>query len=448
MNSFNNDEYENCLLGILLLDNSLIDIVSGRLTTDCFYNLKARKIYNAILTLKKSNNAVNYVTLSNTLTNCDVNYITSLTDNIPSASNWEFYVTKIREMYLARCVRQELSESLGGITPENINNAIHNLQTKLTSFMQYGDSGVDLKNMCVEIPEEIKAAYKSQKRYIGFESGLEQLDDILDGWQTSCTYVIGARPSIGKTAFALTIARKLCSQNVPVTLFSLEMSAKQDFYRMLASESKLPLSFLKKGTCMASKQGMLKLINGCNRLFEYNMNIIDIGANYEQELYSRIRYEATVKGKKVFIIDHLGLIIPSKSSSNHYLDVGRITATLHALSKELDICIIELVQMNREAEGKKPSMNLIRESGNIEQDADVIMFLYRERDLEENKIPTQVIVEKNRDGKTGYANFIFDKPTQDFIEDKGTRNDEIAEAPDLTENKTNKEVEVEEYGLF
>lgn len=372
---------------------------------------------------------VNLITLSSTLSKFSPAWIASLTD-IPSAANWEFYVNKIKQFYLTRTFKTELGNTLDSLNPESINESIGGLQSKLATFMQFGGNGAEIKNLCLEVPLEIEAAAKSNKKYIGYETGFEELDDILDGFQKGQMYVIGARPSIGKTAFALTLLRKLCIHNANPDMFSLEMSAKSCFYRMLSAETNLPMWQLKKGTCFQYQSGVFKLKAGLAKLYNYNMNIIDCAQN-DEGLISQIRYEATVKGKDIFVVDHLGLVQIAKPSAQHYLDVGQITAKLHALAKELNIVIILLCQMNREAEGKKPNLSLIRESGNIEQDADVIMLLYRERDLEEDNVPTQVIVEKNRDGKTGYVNFIFNKQIQDFKIDKGIKNDEIGEAPKI-----------------
>lgn len=422
-NYFNN-EYEKCILGILLLDNSLIDIISGRLSKESFYDPKCKFIYDKICEQWENDRCVNLLTLSQGVEKIDPVWLSELT-NVGSTSNWEFYVSKVKELHLARSFKNELGTTLSDLDPDKVNESIANLQSKLTSFMQFGGDSADMKNLCISVPEEMQEAYKANKKYLGFETGFESLDQKLDGFQTSQLYVIGARPSIGKTAFALTIMRKLCQFNTSVAMFSLEMSAKACFYRMLASESGLPLWQLRKGTCFAYQSGFTKTSNGLSKLFNYDMNIIDTSST-DKALYSRIRYEATIKGKKVFVVDHLGLVQIAKPSAQHYLDVGRITAKLHSMAKELDVCIILLCQMNREAEGKKPNLSLIRESGNIEQDADVIMLLHRERDLEENNIPTDVIIEKNRDGQTGTVHFIFNKETQNFREDKGNGYEEKA----------------------
>lgn len=440
-NNLYNIDYEKTLLGMLLIDNSIISIVQGKLPTESFYNEKTRFLYSKILEQWTKERCVNILSLSSTLKNFDTKYIAELTDTTPTSANWEFYVNQINKLYLTRCYKLELAKEIKNAEPLNINSEINSLISKLSSFLQESQTGVELKNLCVEVPNEIEKAFRENKQYLGFETGFENLDDILDGFQTSQMYVIGARPSIGKTAFALNIARRVCERKVACTYFSLEMSCKQVFYRLLASVSKLPMWQLKKGTCMNYKQGVLEIMNGCRTLYDMNMNIVDSGVNNDEELVSKIRYEALVKNRKVFIIDHLGLVQIAKPSANHYLDVGKITSTLHKLAKELDICIILLCQMNREAEGKKPNLSLIRESGNIEQDSDVIMFLHRERNLEEDNVPTQIIVEKNRDGKTGTANFIFDKQTQNFLEDKN--NSKVGNAPKVSAENSKTSTKVE-----
>lgn len=436
-----NAEYEKIILGMMLLDNSIIDVIKGRLTSDCFYTSEARFVFLKIVEQWDKDKCVNILSLHSVISNFDPSWIVSLTD-IGSTANWEFYVNKIKQFYLTRTFKTELGQTLNKLNPDSVNDSISGLQSKLATFMQFGNSGVDVKNLCLEVPLEIESASKSNKKYIGYETGFEELDDILDGFQNGSMYVIGARTSIGKTAFVLTLLRKLCQHGASPCIFSLEMSAKSCFYRMLSSETNLPMWQLKKGTCFKYQSGISKLKSGLAKLYDYNINIIDC-AQSDESLVSQIRYEATVKGKDVFVVDHLGLVQISKPSAQHYLDVGQITAKLHALSKELNIVIILLCQMNREAEGKKPNISLIRESGNIEQDADVIMFLYRERDLEEDNVPTQVIIEKNRDGKIGYANFIFNKPTQDFKVDNGFRNKEVGEVPKVPVSEK-KEAEYEE----
>lgn len=447
MKELYNEDYEKIILSMLLLDNTLIDVISGRLQKECFFNAKYKYIYENILILWNNDKHVDLLNLVNRLKTIKPAELAELTDTVASTSNWEFYVSKVHSYYLTRKVKTELLTSVENLDVETINKQVSELQVNLANFLHYnGDDGAEVKNLCVEIPEEIQEAFNQKKKYLGYETGLTELDDILDGLQTECLYVIGARPSIGKTAFALTLIRKLCQKNIPVTLFSLEMSAKACFYRMLSSESKLPRWQLKKGTCLEYQRGITQLTIGLNNLFNYDMNIIDTPHN-DEELYSRIRYEAIVKGKKVFFVDHLGLVRSAHPSKNHYLDVGDITASLHALAQELDICIILLCQLGRDAEGKKPNMSLLRESGNIEQDADVIMFLHRERDKDEVCIPTEVIVEKQRDGKTGIVNFIFDTDRQDFRVDRNRDTEERGYAPKVPV-KVGVEREEEQEALF
>ena len=235
-------------------------------------------------------------------------------------------------------------------------------------------------------------------------------------------YVIGARPSIGKTAFALSILTGLARKGTKCSMFSLEMSASSLYYRMVSAMSGIPMWQIRKGII----GNVSKYLHAGSVLSELPISVFDSDIDNDKKLYARIRYEARIKGSKVIMIDHLGLIEVSDSSGQRYVDVGRITKTLHKMAKELKICIVVLAQCGREAEGKKPNLALLRESGNIEQDGDVIMLLHRKREITDTEekdplaeLPTDVIIAKNRDGRTGTATFAFQPTTMRFREDVG-----------------------------
>lgn len=430
MSDFFNVDYEKALLGQMLTDNSIIDIVSGRVPIEAFYDPKNRIVYRVILNEWKNNHCANVLTICNTNEKLSPSYVAELTDRTSSSSNFEFYIKKITECYISRKIKVDLCQFVDSVNPDNVNKVITDLSSKISSYMQScGGEGVDIQSLCMDIPKEMQERHNSKKQFIGAETGYEELDDILEGFQTGVMYTIGARPSIGKTAFALNLMRKLSQHGIPSTLFSLEMSAKACFYRLLAAEANLKLSHLKNGMCLSYQSGLTKCMAGLNRLYSYAINLVDTDIDLDEKLYARIRYEAVIKHKKYFFIDHLGLITLSNSCGQRYLDVGTITKTLHKMAKELDVCIIILCQCGREAEGKKPNMSLLRESGNIEQDSDVIMFIHRERDMNEINIPTTIIVAKNRDGRTGEVEFTFNTQTQSFVEEK-KKNDFV---PDVKE---------------
>lgn len=416
-NNFYNIEYEMVLLGQMLLDNSIIDIVSNRLPVESFYDQRTRNVYSVILEEWKNNRCVSILTVCNEHKNISPSFISELTNKVSTSSNFDFFVRKINDCYISRKLKSDISHFDCMISPENISNVITEMSAKLSSYTQSGGNGSDVKELCIDIPKEMQERHKSTKNFIGFESGYENLDNMLEGFQTGLLYTVGARPSIGKTAFALNLLRNFGKNNIPATLLSLEMSAKACFYRLLAIESKLPLKQLKNGFCLSYKSGITKCMAGLERLYSYDFNIIDTDIDIDSVLYSRIRYEVIIKKKKIIFIDHLGLVEVSDGYGQRYLDVGKITKTLHKAAKELKCCIILLCQCGREAEGKKPNLSLLRESGNIENDSDVVMLIHRERDFQETVIPTTIIVAKNRDGCTGEVNFTFNTQTQVFSEE-------------------------------
>ena len=441
---FQNEEYEKCIISILLLDNNLIDLVAGRITKDCFYNPKLRYIYEKMCNQWKKDHCTNILTLTDNDTQISPVYLTDVSSTLASTANWEFYVLKLNELYTARKLRSELGEKLNKVTPENIEKNIEEIQASISSYTVKQSDGYTMKDLAISNAEQVQNAKKAGKLITGFETGFEKLDEIIDGFQPGNMYVIGARPSIGKTAFALAVATGIASKGVKTTIFSLEMSADSLYYRMVAAESRLPMWQIKKGHVVETQQMMQKYIRANQKLYELPITILDSDVDNDKALYARIRYEARVKGVKNFVIDHLGLIEVTDSSGQRYVDVGRITKTIHKMARELNVCIILLAQCGREAEGKKPNLALLRESGNIEQDADVIMLLHRQRDLSGDnddpmkQVPTDVIVAKNRDGRTGTAMFSFQPICMKFAEDSSGRS-ELNEAGDQFEMQRRKE---------
>ena len=342
-------------------------------------------------------------------------------------------------------MKVELLDAANHINGNNNDNIIAGLSDKLVGYMSGdSDTAVSAKNLCLELPDKIMQAYnacKSGKMLLGYETGYDKLDDILDGFQTKNLYVLGARPSIGKTAFALNLIANICKNKTPTAVFSFEMSTEQLFYRMIAQLSGLQIGHVQKGFCFATQSGMGKFRNGLEQLFEFPLNIYDRRVDTEDDLYAKIRYEAKVNGTKVFVIDHLGLIGASDPMMNRYMQVGNITKTLHKMAKELDVSIILLCQVGRDTEGKEPTLNQLRESGNIEQDADVVMFLHRERDMNELNVPTQVIVAKQRDGRIGKVDMIFQLSLSKFIEAEGfaSKDEEQGTCPSLVEEHKEKQ---------
>ena len=429
---FNNDDWEKCLLSIILLDNNMLDIIRGRLDKEAFFNPKNRHLYQKICSQWDAHRIIDPAKLIDDKIKAD--YLAMVSGSELSTVAWESYVNNLNKLLKARQLKAKITEVYQKMTSENATDIADELQQTIAELSVSKKDAYSMNDLAVINAQKVDEAYKSNVVYTGFESGFEMLDGVVDGWNKGTMYVIGARPSIGKTAFALAVLMGIAKKGTPVSMFSLEMSADSLYTRCVSAQSCIPMWQIKKGIIESDKLRIQKYMNSSNTLCQLPIRMFDSDIDNDKVLYSKIRYEARIKGSKVIIIDHLGLIEVSDSSGQRYVDVGRITKTLHKMARELDVCIIVLAQCGREAEGKKPNISLLRESGNIEQDADVIMLLHRQRELDDVKerenpdieYPTDVIVAKNRDGRTGTVTFSFKPLYMRFREDtsRSAMNDE------------------------
>ncbi|MCQ2086537.1 MAG: AAA family ATPase [Bacilli bacterium] len=415
-NNYINESYERALLGCMLLDNSIIDEISHHLEKVAFCVYKNQAIYDQICTLYLENKHVDILALTQRCRNIDPSYIASLTD-IASSANYNFYLEEVKKLYLARDLKNEVVEKLSTLSSDNVIETIHSIDSQLTSYMTFEKTKpLSLKEMCVPFTEKLSEVMKTKPEYLGVDTGWKNLNDILDGLQSGKLAILGARPSVGKTAFALQLASNLCRNNIPTDIVSLEMSAQTLMNRMVSFETGIPIYYLTHGLITSSTM-MGKLNVAMNRLFNYPMNIHDSGMENEQKLYSFIRTQAKLCGTKVFIVDHIGLIRHSNANMKRVEQLDEITDKLAHLAKELDVTIVCLCQLKRDAEGKEPTLSDLRDSGAIEQNADICMFLHRNRATgNETEIPSKIIVIKHRDGACGTADMIFYPKLTKFAE--------------------------------
>ena len=418
---FYNEDYEQALVSCLLIDNSLIDLIQGRLTEDAFYCSKYKLLFKTILADYAENGVSNILSLKDRLPKFDPVQLAELTSILPSSANWDFYADKIKQYYIARQLRGKLKEKLATLTPDNTIDALQDLDSSLTSYMNYENGKSTAQELIPKLVDMMQANMKNKDQYLGYDTGFKNLSDILDGIQTGKLYTIGARPSVGKSALAVQLASNLCEKGVGVGIFSLEMSAISIATRLAAFKSGIQISYIQHGWVTQSQASLMKLNNAMEKIYEYNLSIFDSDISDEKELASRIRVEAK-KGVKVFILDHLGLLPCSNTSIKRHEQVGIITKKLHHLAQELDIAVIVLCQVNRTAEGKPPTLADLKDSGTIEENSDIVMFIHRARATgNEIEIPTDIIVVKNRDGKCGAAKMNFVPSMTKFIEIKEER---------------------------
>lgn len=431
MDTFNK-EHEKALLNIMLMDTTLIDLIKLRVNPDNFQNPKYKLIFKTIIEQWERFHHVDFITLQHELRTDVYKYVLDLMDVVTSTAGWEYYADEIVKNSLVHRIVTDLEVLRGTVNTNNVNDKIGEMSNMVTDYLKLqSNPSKTMQNLVIELTEEVEAAYKNKKELLGYDTGWSELNSITDGFQTQNLYVLGARPSIGKTACAMAILSYICKTKIPSAFISLEMSAKSILYRMVASEAKLPAWQIKKGACFNYKEGTNKFIRAMQTITEYPLNFYDTNIKNENQIYSTIRYEAKVNGTKFFVIDHLGLVKFLNPTAQRYADIGNFTSGLKDLAKELDVCILLLCQCGRAAEGKEPTLAELRESGNIEQDADVIMFLHREREVDAASIPTKLVIAKNRDGRLGTVNLCYLSDYTKFIEDKGVNNDEVGKQPDL-----------------
>lgn len=404
---FYNEDYEQALVACLLKDNSLIDIIQGRITEDAFFTSKYKLLFKTVVSDYIENGVSNILSIKARLPKFNTVQLAELTDCIPSAANWEFYAEKVKQYYIARQLKSTLKAKLDSLTADNTIDTLQDLDSSLTSYMNYENGKSTAQDLVPKLLDLMQKNMHNKSPYLGFDTGFSNLSDILDGIQTGKLYTIGARPSVGKSALAVQLASNLCEKGIGVGIFSLEMSALSIATRLAAFKSGIQIPYIQHGWVIKSQINLSKLNVAMDKIYDYNLSIFDSDISDEKELVSRIRVEAK-KGVKVFILDHLGLLPCSNTSLKRHEQVGVITKKLHHIAQELDIAMIVLCQVNRTAEGKPPTLADLKDSGTIEENSDIVMFIHRARATgNEFEIPTDIVVVKNRDGKCGTAKMNF-----------------------------------------
>lgn len=419
-----NIEAEEAVLGSILINQETIYGVSELLDIEDFYRKSHRTIFKVMLDLNTTKKAIDIITLTDYLTHISkleevggIAFITSLPNKVPSTANINYYVNIVREKSFLRKISY-IGENIANWgynnennTPEFILDKIEEMLSKITKKMVV--TKVDnIQSQTLKAYMDIENIINNKGNLLGLETGLQDLDSFLQGLKNSDFMILAARPSMGKTAFALNIASYLSiKKDTPVAFFSLEMSSNQLIHRIFSSYGLIPLFNLKSGNL--DDAHTQKLIKVSNKLSQSGLIINDEISNL-MSLRSIARKLKRENDIKLIIIDYLQLLEGTRRE-NRNLEISEISRSLKILAKELDIPIIALSQLSRSVESrqvKKPMLSDLRESGSLEQDADIVMFLYREdyyNPETENKNITDVIIAKNRNGPTGTIPVYFHK---------------------------------------
>lgn len=415
-----NLEYEQCALGSMILDNTVIDLAAQRVKPEMF-SQKNRAIYEEISRQYAKNGMCETLSLIPALSGAaDTTYIAGLTDKVASTANAGFYLDEIKKLWMARELQTAVAQAGTEVTGNTVLDIASRLDSKIMSLMNAASgSAVTAGELVSGLLDDIEKKYLISREYLGYATGWKKLDEILDGTQTGQLYFLSARASIGKTAFALAWMRSFMKQKIPCVYFSYEMGSRQLALRLASAESGIPIDRITKGFVMQSQGLMSRIQNAFQVISDSCVKIYDssCGLGDENTLYSRIRVEAKKENAKVFFIDQLSLIPSCNPALPERQQIGIITKRLLHLAQELDIAIVCLCQLNRGAEGQNPNLAELKGSGSIEEDADVVILLNRKRaDGNEEQLETKAVVAKNRNGMTGAAHMLFVPACATFIE--------------------------------
>ncbi len=423
-----NIEAEQAVLGALLLNWGAMSEVVSNLKPDRFYSLQNRTIYEAMLKLFSKNTTgdtislINELTVENKLENAGgAAYIASLTDTVPSAANIDYYA----DIVLDRAGRRDLINISSELKTLSFNlqkkskALLDEAEQKIFALAQHNETTKILpaKDIMIKEIELIEARYKSKNQFTGIPTGFAQLDTMTSGFQNSELIIIGARPSIGKTALALSMIQNIaCEKRIPCGFFSLEMPYESIGMRLLAQEARVPMHKIRSG--MLKVDDVKKIQDAAGRWFEAPLYTVDTPNMQLIDLRAVARRMVKNNGVKIIFIDYIGLISTDDPTAPVYEQVSLISKSLKALARELQIPVVALCQVSRDAEGEAPNLAQLRGSGSIEQDADVVMFLHRNRLKEEvTAQDAQIILAKQRNGATGDIDIIF-LPTYSKFENK------------------------------
>ncbi|GAK73841.1 replicative DNA helicase ['Chrysanthemum coronarium' phytoplasma] len=430
-------EAERALLGVVLLNPEIISLVFNEITETDFYSPHHKYIFKAMKTLHQNNKEIDYVSISAILENekllkqiGGIDYLNELSDSMPSPRHLETYIDLIKETSLKREIGgivTKLSQiARSKIAPQEFLELIETntakLRKKLTPKFK------DLKSCVSKVIKDILENH-NKNNLVGVKTGFNNIDDIIGGFKPGQLNILAARTGMGKTAFMLNLAVNIAKvfQNIPkknnILIFSLEMISEELIKRLISCESQISIKKMEQK--QLTREEKLQLLQTEEKLTELNILIDDDRNTKIEEVKRKCRQLKFHQGLDIVFIDYLHLLRDDQFLNLNQA-IGIITRELKKLVMELQTPIIALSQMNRATlmrESKIPNLSDLRDSGSIEQDADMVMFLHRESYYEKNQFTndvedfTQFIVTKNRSGKLGQCYFNFDKEIQ-RIEEK------------------------------
>ncbi|UFJ40424.1 replicative DNA helicase [Brevibacillus humidisoli] len=426
-----NTEAEQSVLGAVFLSKEALHTALEILGPQDFYKSAHQRIFQTMLDLYEKGEPVDLVTVTAELQDQKVldevggvTYLTNLASAVPTAANVEYYARIVEEKaLLRRLIRTATQIANDGYTREDdVGEIIADAERYILELSQNRNSGgfIPIRDVLMETYERIEFLSQRRGEVTGIPSGYPDLDKMTSGFQRSDLIILAARPSVGKTAFALNVAQNVAARaGESVAIFSLEMAASQLVQRMLCAEGNIDAQKMRTG--WLEEDDWQKLTMAIGTLGKAPIYIDDTPGITVQDIRAKCRRLQAERGLGMILIDYLQLIHGRGRGENRQQEVSEISRTLKGIARELNVPVIALSQLSRSVEqrqDKRPMMSDIRESGSIEQDADIVAFLYRDdyynRESESNNT-VEVIIAKQRNGPTGTVELAFLKEYNKFV---------------------------------
>lgn len=426
-------EAEQSVLGAIIIDTNALVKIADKIAEEDFYEERHQHIFKAISSLYEERKSIDVLTISNQLKVMGVlpevggaSYLTELTNFVPTAAHVESYATLVVEKAVRRRLAS-INKEIAALVMDETKQLKDLIEIAESELMKVGQKQirqtvVSLETILADSFERLDDLHKDKKKIRGITTGFRDMDDILAGLQRSDLFILAARPSMGKTAVSLNLAHNVAMlTKEPVLIFSLEMSKEQLVDRLLAMESGVDAWALRTGNL--TDNDFEKISHAMGTLSEAPIYFDDSPGISISDLRTKARREAHKHPLGLIIVDYLQLMSGGSrfsGSENRVQEISEISRGLKGVARELNVPLIALSQLSRSVESRNPQIPQLadlRESGSIEQDADVVAFIYREEYYNpetENKNITKIFIKKHRNGPTGDIELFFDKEKQRF----------------------------------
>lgn len=435
----NNIEAEQSVLGAIIIDNECLESVMEIITADEFYREAHRLIYGCIVKLHSEKQVIDMVTLVNLLRKDNkmsdvggVAYVMSLANAVPTAANATFHANIVHEKYVLRQMIKVGTEicTMGYEEVDDAATLLDKAESKIMEISSKRTSNgfTNVGEALMKTTEMLQELASNKGKLTGISTGFKDVDNLTSGLHASDFIILAARPSMGKTAFALNIvqnvglrSKRKDGKSCSVAFFSLEMSTSQLVNRMICAEAGIDAQNLRTG--QMSDKDWENLWNVCDKMYDTKIYINDTPGITVMEMRGLARRLKAEQGLDLIVVDYLQLMQGNGSSKgDRQQEVSEISRSLKALARELDVPLIALSQLSRSVEArqsKRPMLSDLRESGSLEQDADIVAFLYRDDyynpDSEDANI-TELIVAKHRNGPVDVVKLFFHKQLTKFVD--------------------------------